>query len=358
MDHEEEYAHAELVQFKRDRWLYATGHLGATASLICLAWTVADHKALLWFGVVHHVATWVLVLSIYLPLKSEQVTRIPLWTYLGVALVNATLSSALLLDLNAARDLTFTLVVGIILFAGAAGSFVTLGVHSKLVRVALTSLLLPYVIITFYVGHVVVSIGTVFFYLNNAIVGVWKLSSGQKELVATRSDAVNLAARAQQEAETDHLTGLVNRRGLERLDGMELSNGVTALYFDVNKFKAINDTYGHTVGDEILQIVAQRLRAGVAASDIVARLGGDEFLVLIFTDEMDNIDSIIDRLSEQIQQPAKVSGELELEISAAVGYSQCLSAQLKLDELLRDSDHAMYHVKGSLEKTATVKKAG
>ena len=183
-----------------------------------------------------------------------------MWTYIGAAVVNLTLSSALLFDLTAARELTFTLAVGIVLFAGAAGSFVTLGVHSTMQRVALTSLLLPYVVTTFYLGHYAVALGTIFFYCNVVVMGVWKLSTGQQELISKRVNADHRAEIAEKHAETDHLTGLTNRRGVQRYDGMALSIGAAALYFDVNKFKPINDTYGHGVGDEILQVVAQRLR--------------------------------------------------------------------------------------------------
>ena len=351
MDYDVEFARSQLNQFKRDRWLYAIGHVGATAALITIAWTVADHSGLLWFGIVHHLANWVLALCFFLPLRSENVNRIPLWTYVGAVVGNATLGSALLFDVTAARELTYTLVVGSVLFAGAAGSFVTLGVHATLLRVALTSLLFPYIIITFYLGHVAVAVGTMFFYLNVVVAGVWKLTSGQKELISLRLDAAHRAELAQKDAETDHLTGLVNRRGVEQLEGMELTTGVAALYFDVNKFKTINDTYGHAIGDEILQAVAQRLRGAVAANDVVARLGGDEFLVLIFGDDANHSNTVVERLNQTLQQPVKVSGDHLLDISAAIGQSHTSGPVLKLDDLLRDSDQAMYQAKAAREQT-------
>ena len=147
-----------------------------------------------------------------------------------------------------------------------------------------------------------------FFYCNVVVAGVWKLSSGQQELISLRFDAARRAEIAETDAETDHLTGLVNRRGLERLDGMELSTAAAALYFDVNKFKEINDTYGHNIGDEILQVVAQRLRSAVSSDDVVARLGGDEFVVLIFRDGRNAIDVVVERLYQRLRQPVGVSG--------------------------------------------------
>ena len=145
------------------------------------------------------------------------------------------------------------------------------------------------------------------FYGNVVVTGVWKLANGQQELIASHINAANRAEIAEKDAETDPLTGLINRRGIDRLDGMELNSGATALYIDLNKFKTINDTYGHDIGDEILNFVAQRLRTSVSEDDVVARLGGDEFLVLAFENDADAVDTIIARLSERLQGPVCVS---------------------------------------------------
>jgi len=71
MDRESESARAQVEQFKRDRWPYIIGHVGATLALIGVAWTSADHNGLLLFGVVHHLATWILALGFFLPLRSK-----------------------------------------------------------------------------------------------------------------------------------------------------------------------------------------------------------------------------------------------------------------------------------------------
>ena len=171
---------------------------------------------------------------------------------------------------------------------------------------------------------IAVALGTMFFYFNVVVAGVWKLSMGQQELISLRVDAAHRAEAAEHDAETDSLTGLSNRRGVDRLEGKLLTTGAAALYFDLNKFKIINDTYGHGIGDEILKIVAQRLRSAVSSNDVVARLGGDEFLVLIFGEEagaVESIERVVERVCKRLNQPASVSGGLVLEISAAVGHS-------------------------------------
>ena len=352
MDRETELARAQVDRFKRDRLPYVVGHVLATVSLIGIAWACADHGSLLWFGVVHHFATWILALSFYLPFRNRRVNRIPLLTYVGLVVANATLSLALLFTPNGAvPELSFILTVAAVLFSGAAGSFVTLGVHATLIRVGLTSLLLPFVVTAFWFGHAAVALGTMCFYGNVVVTGVWKLANGQQELIASHINAANRAEIAEKDAETDPLTGLINRRGIDRLDGMELNSGATALYIDLNKFKTINDTYGHDIGDEILNFVAQRLRTSVSEDDVVARLGGDEFLVLAFENDADAVDTIIARLSERLQGPVCVSDGNVLEISAAIGRCSTSASVLKLSDLLRDSDHAMYQSKRFQERS-------
>ena len=345
---------AQVDRFKRDRLPYVVGHVLATVSLIGIAWACADHGSLLWFGVVHHITTWILALSFYLPFRNKRLSRIPLWTYFGVVVANATLSLALLFTPEGAvPELSYVLTVAAVLFAGGAGSFVTLGVHPILIRVALTSLLLPFVVTVFSLGHVAVACGTMCFYCNVVVAGVWKLSNGQQELIASRINAARRAKLAEKAAQTDALTGLFNRRGIGRLDGMELNSGATALYIDLNKFKMINDTYGHDIGDEILNCVAERLCNAVSAEDVVARLGGDEFLVLTFQNDTDVTDSIIARISKRIQQPVGVSDGNVLEISAAIGRCATTAPVLNLNDLLRDSDHAMYQSKRSQDRSTS-----
>ncbi len=346
MDRETEFARAQVDRFKRDRLPYVVGHVLATGALIGIAWACADHGSLLWFGVVHHFATWILALSFYLPFRNKHVSRIPLWTYFGLIVANATLSLALLFTPEgAAPELSYVLTVVAVLFSGAAGSFVTLGVHPTLIRVALTSLLLPFVVTAFCFGHIALALGTMCFYCNVVVAGVWKLANGQQALIDSHINAAHRAEMAEKDAETDPLTGLINRRGINRLDGMELNSGATALYIDINRFKMINDTYGHDVGDEILNFVAQRLRTGVSGDDVVARLGGDEFLVLTFQNDVEVTDTMIDRLSKRLREPVSVSGGNVLEITAAIGRCSTNAPVLKLNDLLRDSDQAMYESK-------------
>ena len=89
----------------------------------------------------------------------------------------------------------------------------------------------------------------------------------------------------------------------------------------------------------------------MSEDDVVARLGGDEFLVLAFENDADAVDTIIARLSERLQGPVCVSDGNVLEISAAIGRCSTSAPVLKLSDLLRDSDHAMYQSKRFQERS-------
>jgi diguanylate cyclase (GGDEF)-like protein len=96
-----------------------------------------------------------------------------------------------------------------------------------------------------------------------------------------------LLAESRHQALTDELTGLANRRALMRaLDAADTRDSAGLLLVDLDRFKEINDSLGHHVGDELLVQVARRLRAAVRSNDLVARLGGDEFAVLLSTDDV------------------------------------------------------------------------
>lgn len=149
----------------------------------------------------------------------------------------------------------------------------------------------------------------------------------------------------------DDLTGLPNRLGLanhfEELSQQRISS--TLMFVDMDGFKAINDQYGHHVGDIVLSEVAQRLRLAVRSSDHVARLGGDEFAVLVESPR-DAIgeyatEGVANRIIKLLSDPIEAAG-LELRISASVGIADSME-EATLDALLGQADQAMYAAKNS-----------
>ncbi len=155
-------------------------------------------------------------------------------------------------------------------------------------------------------------------------------------------------------AEHDVLTELPNRSlCLERLrlavQQVERSGQkVAVLFIDLDRFKDINDSLGHHIGDGLLRSVAQRLLSVVRVGDTVSRLGGDEFVIVLNgvhdIDEMSHI--VYQRLVPLIRQPHVVEGA-ELHVSCSVGIAMCPDDATDIDELMRHADTAMYQAKAA-----------
>jgi diguanylate cyclase (GGDEF)-like protein/PAS domain S-box-containing protein len=120
---------------------------------------------------------------------------------------------------------------------------------------------------------------------------------------------------------------------------------MAVLFVDLNKFKAINDRFGHVVGDRLLVAIARRLRAAVRPNDSVGRLGGDEFAVLLehVTDQSD-VDAVVHRVQAALDEPFNVDSH-EIRASASVGISLASVHGPRPEDLLRAADHAMYVIK-------------
>lgn len=159
---------------------------------------------------------------------------------------------------------------------------------------------------------------------------------------------------------TDSLTGLANRRDFnDRLaQAVERTrrtgNGIAVIYLDVDKFKTINDTHGHGVGDQVLIEVGHRLRRSVRVNDVAARLSGDEFVLIL-----ENVASATEaqaaarKLLEQFVFPvATGSGYILASVSMGVTFHS--SGSTTPDELLAQADRALYASKGRGRGTYTL----
>ncbi len=145
----------------------------------------------------------------------------------------------------------------------------------------------------------------------------------------------------------DHLTSLPNRRLLNDRFRQLVAQakrqhiGFHLIYIDLNNFKEINDTLGHTVGDKVLKEVADRLQSHVRASDTIARIGGDEFIVLSeVTDSRPPPSDIIEKLGEIIKEPMRNLNDLE--VKASFGSAHYSTHGTTLTELMRHADRHMY----------------
>ncbi|MDP2826781.1 MAG: 7TM diverse intracellular signaling domain-containing protein [Sulfuritalea sp.] len=150
---------------------------------------------------------------------------------------------------------------------------------------------------------------------------------------------------------TDTLTGLANRllfdaRLEQSIQLARRSHGQIALLLvDLDRFKAINDGYGHAIGDEVLRSTAERFRAALREVDTVARLGGDEFaIVLTGIAGSAEAERMAEKILAAIREPMRVLG-LPLEITVSIGIAMFSGNDLSPSELLRRADHAMYAAK-------------
>ncbi|WP_051516984.1 bifunctional diguanylate cyclase/phosphodiesterase [Herbaspirillum sp. RV1423] len=152
-------------------------------------------------------------------------------------------------------------------------------------------------------------------------------------------------------SEHDILTGLINRRGFEVALNLSMDNahreqrGLAVLLLDLDDFKSVNDTLGHSAGDELLIEIARRIRLIVRSGDFLCRLGGDEFVVIANRLERDEQASLLaDRLISVLQDPI-VLNSLELVITASVGIAVLGESTESASDLLKHADVAMYRAK-------------
>ncbi|GGP47548.1 diguanylate cyclase [Shewanella algicola] len=154
-------------------------------------------------------------------------------------------------------------------------------------------------------------------------------------------------------AEHDELTGIYNRRAfIKKIDNaiprdLRSDNQAALLFIDLNKFKQINDSLGHSIGDEVIVTIAQRLIKNLRSTDIAGRLGGDEFVVwLDLISEPINIDQKIEQLLNTIKKPIKIADNT-FEVGASIGISILPKNGLSSRELISAADTAMYQAKAN-----------
>ncbi|MFP5578269.1 MAG: putative bifunctional diguanylate cyclase/phosphodiesterase [Acidimicrobiia bacterium] len=164
-----------------------------------------------------------------------------------------------------------------------------------------------------------------------------KILEDQLAHQATHDDLTGLANRASLVAELDRAAARSERSG----------QGFGLLFIDLDRFKAVNDTLGHRVGDIVLQRVAERLLHATRDTDLVARNGGDEFVVL--AEDAGDV-TVVARLAERIQDALSVPVPFEddaIPVSASIGVAWLEPGDVHTLDQLRDADVAMYHAKSA-----------
>jgi len=155
-------------------------------------------------------------------------------------------------------------------------------------------------------------------------------------------------SRNHAQAITDYLTGLLNRQGFEAALDDAIRNAdetgaqLACIFIDLDRFKWINDNFGHAAGDEVLRQVVTRIRTTLRPDDTMSRLGGDEFAILVNAEQVEALASEIgDRICASLREPFLADGA-ELSVSASVGIALYPDHAANAAELLLKSDMAMY----------------
>ncbi|WP_430787648.1 diguanylate cyclase [Actinoplanes sp. G11-F43] len=161
-----------------------------------------------------------------------------------------------------------------------------------------------------------------------------------------------LFSRVQELATTDELTGQHNRRHFYAIAGALVQaasrNGrqLAAVMLDIDKFKSINDAYGHGVGDEVIRTVAARIRGRLRHSDVLGRYGGEEFAAVL-PDHDGNAAELAERIRLAVSDEPVPTAAGPLPVTISVGLTGLLPADTSLDDLLARADHALYRAKES-----------
>jgi diguanylate cyclase (GGDEF)-like protein len=168
--------------------------------------------------------------------------------------------------------------------------------------------------------------------------------------------ALSAAARDEQliyQVRHDDLTGLPNRLLFKERLSQEIASArregrrLALLYIDLDRFKSINDSLGHTAGDELLEQTARRMRACLRESDTLARLGGDEFAIILpNVSGPQSVTTVAELIVESLSDPF-VIGQQESYVSASIGVAMCPTDGRDSEDLLKKADTAMYRAKDS-----------
>jgi diguanylate cyclase (GGDEF)-like protein len=216
--------------------------------------------------------------------------------------------------------------------------------------------------------------------LRQLVIATKRIREGHvgESLAISRNDEIGELARSFEkmhvDLQVDELTGTFNRETFARLldrrireartiesAGGSASNGgaiFSVLFIDTDRFKSINDTHGHQVGDKVLQLVANRIRQSVRAGDVVARYGGDEFVVLLKdVGLLSTAKTVARKINEMMAQPIpghslSLRSGATLEVSVSIGVSLFPVDGNSVDELIMVADRRMYQEKRATAKIA------
>ncbi|MES2096509.1 MAG: GGDEF domain-containing protein [Pseudomonadota bacterium] len=292
---------------------------------------------------------------------------------LGLLLLYRASASSEALDLAGARNLERKFAIAYFAFAAAFGAFsarafevADVGSHMLVVGllfgyaagVAAGVFLRPWIALPSIILAVAPT-GTLaltasdFTYRSVGILLLMFLGGGVHSMMRNYSAAVSeITARGTFAllARADALTGLDNRLSLRDAFDTALARAdrgdvLVVHCLDLDRFKAVNDTYGHPVGDALLKAVADRLRRVLRSGDVAARIGGDEFVILqLHAEHASEAELLARRIARAVSRPYSILGH-QLSISTSVGYALHAADGADMDQLIARADEALIRIK-------------
>ncbi|OHC98399.1 MAG: hypothetical protein A2095_00510 [Sphingomonadales bacterium GWF1_63_6] len=249
--------------------------------------------------------------------------------------------SALLFSLPA---LHLHMVGTALLFGYCAGVATRISVRPLIAMGAVTLAALPAIVSALvFIQDARLLIGAVFtlFFLS-AVETIWHIHRNASRLITMRMQMAN-------QARLDPLTSLFNRLGLrEAFDALPRHRDdlIAVHAFDLDGFKAVNDQFGHAIGDQLLKALSERLHQLVDQNDAAARVGGDEFVVLQSgLDSQSDPEILAGNIHHQLTEPYEVGTDQPIKVGLSLGFSIAPVSTASLDVLLCEADATSYQVK-------------
>jgi diguanylate cyclase (GGDEF)-like protein len=159
----------------------------------------------------------------------------------------------------------------------------------------------------------------------------------------------------------DTMTNVYNRRQFFKLAIQKFNQNSTNLYaimIDIDKFKNINDTYGHHIGDVVIKRFAKIVKNNISADAIFGRLGGEEFGLVEEFENIDKAKEYVEAIRKEIEKSSVLVGDKLVRFTISLGFAQKNKQHKSIDELLKDADIALYEAKGSGRNRTIFRKRG
>jgi diguanylate cyclase (GGDEF)-like protein len=355
------------IQAGMVRIIYSSVPLSLIAILLnsivlsIVQWGVVAHTTILtWLGITNGIS--VLRLGLYLKFRSIPADeRVPdFWIHLSpiISAASGLTWGAVAIWLFPADDFIHQVFTAFVIAGMCAGAVTTLSPALSSVYIFILCAMLPVIVRFFQIGtdinYAMAAMSSLFTIM--LLSTSKRLNYTIRESLLLRHERILAEETIQHQAHYDALTNLPNRRMIIGRLKQEIARSVrhkhigAILFLDLDHFKTINDSLGHSVGDKLLQQVATRISQRMREEDTAARLGGDEFIILMSEvgdspdEAMENVTNMAEVILHLFDAPFFIKGH-ELHVTVSIGIALFPTTESSPDQLLQKSDVAMYEAK-------------